>query len=218
MTSDGLRTEAATVAAVVLAAGGSERLGGEPKALLPVDGVPGVRRMVDVSAGLGLDPVVVVVGPHGPRIRAALRGSAAEVVDHPAWAAGRTGSIQAGLAAVGDAAAALLWPVDHPFVEAKTVGALLDRGARDTMAVWVIPTFAGRGGHPVLLRSTTFGAISALPRDRGLRSLLAGYGPQVARFEVDDPGVTENIDTRDAYEAARVRRNARGGASGWTGD
>jgi molybdenum cofactor cytidylyltransferase len=204
------------VAAVVLAGGASVRMGGSPKALLPVRGIPAVVRMVRICSDAGLSPVVVVAGAHRAAIRVALHGSDAVVVDHPGWASGRTGSIQAGLATIGSASAALLWPIDHPFVTAETVRGLLARGDQDRLALWVIPTFEGRGGHPIVLRHELFASIQQLRPDQALRSLLGRLGPQVLRAAVPDRGVVENVDTRQSYKAAVERSRGETGVETWT--
>jgi CTP:molybdopterin cytidylyltransferase MocA len=75
------------VAAVLLAAGGSTRLG-EPKALLAeADGVPRVVRVARDLAAAGCAPVLVVVGAHRAAVEAAVTGEAVTVVPHPGWAA-----------------------------------------------------------------------------------------------------------------------------------
>jgi molybdenum cofactor cytidylyltransferase len=217
MDSEAPHPRTSDFAAVLLAAGASTRMGGVPKALLDWEGEPVVRRLVAISERVRLDPVVVVVGAAGPGVRRALAGTRAVVVDHPDWARGRTGSIQSGLASVASAGGVLLWPVDHPFVEAKTVEALLRRAEADPMALWVIPTWNGRGGHPVVLRSPTFRAIGELPADRPLRSLLPAFGPQVVRLPVDDPGVVENVDTPESFREALERVRAGEVDRRWTG-
>jgi molybdenum cofactor cytidylyltransferase len=194
-------------AAIVLAAGASSRFEGAVKATLPVDGEPAVRRVARLAREAGYGPVVVVTGAHRAAVVEALGSTEGEVVDHPEWARGRTGSIQAGLAAVGDPSAVLLWPVDHPFAGVISITALQAKAEVDTMAVWFVPTFEGRGGHPVLLRSPTFDAIRSLPVDAPLRSLLPSFGPQVVRVPVRDPGVVANIDTRQAYSSVESERS-----------
>jgi molybdenum cofactor cytidylyltransferase len=216
MIGEGFGRRSAPVGAILLAGGASTRMGGAPKGLLEVDGVSALRRMATICEVAGLSPVVAVVGAHASEIRRALSGTSPFVVEHSGWAAGRTGTIQAGLAALGPAAGTLLWPVDHPFVEAKTVRTLVERAEADAMAVWVIPTFDGRGGHPIVLDRATFGPILELPADRALRSLLVGYGPQVLRVAVDDPEVVENIDTPESYRDALVRRRLAEVDREWT--
>jgi molybdenum cofactor cytidylyltransferase len=201
-------------AAIVLAAGASSRFGGAVKATMPVDGEPAVRRVARIARESGFAPVVVVTGAHRAAVAAALGTGEGEIVDNTNWERGRTGSIQAGLEAVGDARSVLLWPVDHPFAGAMTVDALRIHAEVDAMAVWLVPTYDGRGGHPVLLTSPTFEAILALAPEAPLRSLLPRFGPQVVRVPVRDGGVVANIDTRAAYEEAEAGRSE----GRWTGD
>ena len=199
-----------STAALILSAGESSRFGGAPKALLPVAGVTSVRRLVELSHESGLDPVYVVVGPHAGPIAHELRGLDAELVDSPHWQEGRTASVQAGLRALGSDRDVLLWPVDHPFVARTTVESLLRARDSDLLGVWFIPTFEGRGGHPVLWRTAVRADILDLRPDAPLRSLLPEFGPQVSRIPVDDPGVIANVDTPDEYREAFREWERRG--------
>jgi molybdenum cofactor cytidylyltransferase len=198
--------------AIVLAAGASTRFGGVPKATLLVEGEPAVRRIVRLARAEGLEPFVVA-GPHRAAIEDALGADDAPVLAHSGWERGRTGSLQAGLDACGEPELAVVWPVDHPFAEAMSLRTVLATSESDVMALWVLPTFAGRGGHPIVLKAGTFVAVRALPPDAPLRSLHATFGPQVRRVPVDDPGVVANVDTPEQYaRAVAARREAR-----WTG-
>jgi molybdenum cofactor cytidylyltransferase len=188
-------------AAMVLSGGESSRFGGAPKALLPIDERSAVRRVVELCLDGGFDPVEVVVGPHRGPIARELSGLAVDLVDAERWREGRTGSIQDGIEALPPEADILLWPIDHPFVGARTVDALLAARASDLLGVWFIPTFEGRGGHPILWRSSVRTAVLELRPDAPLRSLLPEFGPQVRRVPVDDPGVAHPVDTPEAYRA-----------------
>ncbi|EQD44259.1 4-diphosphocytidyl-2C-methyl-D-erythritol synthase, partial [mine drainage metagenome] len=144
----------ATTAAILLSGGASARFGGEPKALLSTGERTSVRRLAEVSLAAGLDPVVAVVGTHRGPVTHELRGLPVPVVEAEEWYEGRTASVQAGLRAIPETSDVLLWPVDHPFVTARTVDALLAVRDRDALAVWFIPRHQGRGGHPVLWRAS----------------------------------------------------------------
>jgi molybdenum cofactor cytidylyltransferase len=183
---------------MILAAGASTRLGGQPKALLPVSNEPAVARLVRVSREEGFEPHVVV-GAHSAEIRRALPAPLPAIVDNPDWLQGRTGSIQKGLSEVGDETSVLLWPVDHPFVQAMTLRRLRTTAERDAMGVWFIPTFEGFGGHPVLLKPPVLPRIKMLSPATPLRALLREFGPQVVRLPVEDPGVRANIDSEQDY-------------------
>ena len=191
-----------TTAGLVLSGGESSRFGGLPKALMPVGGTPAVRRIVNLCLDRGLDPVVVVVGPHRGPIAHELRETGAELVDSEQWYEGRTASIRSGLEAIPEDREVLFWPVDHPFVLESTVDALLRLPSEDALAVWFIPTYQEHGGHPVLWRSSVRADILDLRSDAPLRSLLPEFGIQVRRFPVNDPGVVQNVDTPEDYRIA----------------
>jgi molybdenum cofactor cytidylyltransferase len=198
-----------TTAALLLSGGASTRFGEQPKALLPVGDRTSIRRLAETCLQQGADPVVAVAGAHRLPVVHELRGLPVEVVQAEEWYEGRTASIHAGLEAIPADRDVLLWPVDHPFVSTRTVDALFAVRERDLLAVWFIPTYQGRGGHPVLWRSSVTGEILDLRADAPLRSLLPEFGPQVRRVAVEDPGVVANVDTPEQYSAAYDEWQAR---------
>jgi len=191
-----------TTAALILSAGESSRFGGLPKALLPAGERSAVRRLAEIALATGLDPIVVVVGAHPGPITHELRGLPVGIVEAEQWYEGRTASVQAGLEALPSDRDVLFWPVDHPFVSARTVEGLTSLLERDALGVWFIPTYQGHGGHPVVWRSSIRRDVLELRADAPIRSLLPEFGPQVRRVAVDDPGVLANVDTPEAYRAA----------------
>lgn len=190
------------VAALLLSGGASSRFYGRPKALLPVGGRPAIRRMAQISLDEELFPVIAVAGAHMEEVVRTVQGLPVPTVAAARWREGRTASIQAGLDAVPAGRDVLLWPVDHPFVEAATVRELLRARANDALGSWFLPSITGHGGHPVLIRRSVFPSIRALAPQAPLRSLLTALGPQVVRVPVPDPGVLANIDTLERYVAA----------------
>jgi molybdenum cofactor cytidylyltransferase len=186
-------------AALILAAGASQRFGGEPKALLPVGGETAIQRIVRLARESGLTNVVVVVGRHGPEIRRSLAGDPVIIVENLDWVLGRTGSIQEGLNQIDPETSVTLWPVDHPFVKPSTVERVLQTSRGDFLTVWTIPTFEGRGGHPVVLKPPVLREIRRVGRSVPLRALIPHFGPQVRRIAVEDFGVTAAVDTPEEY-------------------
>ncbi|MCI4372856.1 MAG: nucleotidyltransferase family protein [Thermoplasmata archaeon] len=191
-----------TTAAILLSGGASQRFGGFPKALLATGENTAIRRIAEICLSGGLDPVIAVTGTHHILIAHELRGLAVEVVEAEDWYEGRTASVQAGLRVVPEDRDILLWPVDHPFVAPRTIETLRSARDSDQMAVWFIPTFQGRGGHPVLWRQSVRPDLLDLRADAPLRSLLPEFGPQVRRVAVEDSGVVANVDTPEAYQSA----------------
>jgi CTP:molybdopterin cytidylyltransferase MocA len=196
------RISGASPVLVVLGAGASRRFGGRPKALLEVDGLPAVRRVLDVGRETGAAKSVVVVGRHGTEIGAALEGSGAMVLFNERWEGGRTGSLQLALRSVWAGSDILLWPVDFPFVGPNTVRALGAAARGDRIATWVMPTFEGRGRHPVWLKPPGRDRIFRRATDEPLRSLLPRLGVQVRRVPVTDPWIRIGTDTPAEYADA----------------
>jgi molybdenum cofactor cytidylyltransferase len=100
-------------------------------------------------------------------------------------------SVALGFAALADADAAWLWPVDHPYVATSTLRALIDQLGTHAAAR---PVFEGRGGHPPLIARSLFGALAAcMDVDGGARTVLAAA--DTIDVAVDDRGCIRDIDT-----------------------
>jgi molybdenum cofactor cytidylyltransferase len=200
----------AATAALLLSGGASSRFGGTPKALASAGERSVVRRMVEVCRVRDYDPIVVVVGPHRAPISHDLKGLPVEIIDSEEWYEGRTASVQSGLRAIPDDQDVLMWPVDHPFVSSRTLERLEAVRENDDLAVWFIPTFDGRGGHPILWKPEVRMDLLQLRPDAPIRSLLPEFGPQVRRVAVDDAGVLDGIDTPEEYRTSLDAWLARG--------
>lgn len=181
-----------TLAAVVLAAGASTRMG-RPKALLRWRGRPFVVHAIAQAAAAGARPVIVVEGAVSLPAEA-LHG--AQKVRNEAWAEGPLGSLQAGLRALVDGGhGVLVLTVDRPHVRAETLAALGEAAAADPRAIWQ-PRHDTRRGHPIVHPADLVPGLVALRPPDTPRTLLSL--PQVAarrRFiDVDDPAVLDNLD------------------------
>jgi len=197
------------VVAVVLAAGSSSRLG-RPKALLDFDGRTALGLVLGALRAAALTRGVVVVGEHGAALAAAIDPRPFAFVPNPDPAAGRTGSLQVGLADVPDGDDVLLWPVDRPFAKDAVVRALVAarRAAPDDVG-WIVPTARGRRGHPVLLRAAVLPAIRVAAPSDSLRDVLRASGRRVLDVETGDDGIHPDLDTEESVAAARAWWRAR---------
>ncbi|WP_375754230.1 NTP transferase domain-containing protein [Corallococcus exercitus] len=194
-----------TVAVVVLAAGGSSRLG-QPKQLLRHEGTSLVRRAA--LHALAASPVVVVVlGARREDVAAELAGLAVRCVDNPDWALGQGSSLHAGLRALPpDVDGAVLMLCDQLRVDAGHLRSLLST-FEHTHAPIVASAYAGTRGVPALFSRTLFPELEALPPSDGARKLIARDPSRVV--EVPLPGGEEDVDT--AEDALRLTRPGRGG-------
>ena len=200
------------IAALVLAAGFSTRLG-RPKALLDFDGRPALGLVLGALRAAGVPRGVVVLGEHAPVVSAAVDPHPLMYVRNPDPAAGRTGSVQAGLAALGlDPTDVLLWPVDRPLAGEAVVRALLAaREDAPAEAGWLAPVADGRRGHPILLRSAVLPSVRAADPAANLREVLRGSGRRVRDVPAGDEGIHLDLDTEERVaEAVAWWRSRRG--------
>jgi len=190
------------VGAIVLAAGGSVRMG-EPKQLLPIDGQPMVRIVVEAVCGAELDQVVVVTGAYADEVAQALAGLPVEIVASEAWSNGMSASLREGLSALRpEMRAALIVLADQPALTSGLIESIAAR-YRATEAPIVAPVCLGRRGNPVLFDKTLFTELLAVEGDQGGRAVLARYVAEVEQVEVDDPAVLFDVDTLHDYQEAQ---------------
>jgi len=199
-----VETVASITSAVVLAAGASSRMG-SPKALLRFGDRPAIAWLLESIERAGITQCVVVTAVD-PAIGEAARRLGAAVVVNADPSRGRTGSLQAGLAAVTPDRWILVAPVDCPLVGPSTIRSLLEQGEG---AAIVRPRHGGVGGHPLLLAPTLRAEVEALSAGAPLRDILRRDPSRVRDVEVDDAEVVANLDTPADHEAALTRFSQR---------
>lgn len=190
------------VAALVLAAGASTRMG-ECKQLLPVGGQPMVRRVTGAVCAAGLAQVVVVIGAHAEAVGQAVAGLPVELVLNDRWPEGMTSSLHAGLRALRtEIQAALVVLADQPGLTAELIRTMADR-YRATGAPIIAPFHRERRGQPVLFGRELFPELLAAGDDQSRREIIARHWDEMARVEVEDLAILRDIDTRQDYEKVR---------------
>ena len=193
------------VAAVVLAAGRSTRMG-EPKQLLRVGERTVLERTVENVREADVEEIVLVLGYSAEEIRRELPADLSDglrIVVNRQYEEGMASSLREGLSAVsGQMDGALIVLADQPFVRSETIDRIVER-YRGSEAEIVIPFFEGRRGNPVLLDRSVFPEAMALEGDTGFRAMFSSHAVGIENVDVDDSGILLDIDDRADYERLR---------------
>ncbi len=176
---------------------------GVPKALSPLDGVTFLEHLLDVTRHPRLACRRVVLGAHAAEIAGRVAIPAAELVLNQHWQLGPLSSLHAALRTLPAGAEGLLVaPVDHPMISSALIAALI--AAFDASPKWiVVPTFAGRRGHPVIFRAALFAELLAAPLEIGARAVVRAHPDQVEEAPTTEEGVVLNLNDPLALERAR---------------
>jgi molybdenum cofactor cytidylyltransferase len=193
------------IGAVVLAAGLSSRMGSN-KLLAPVGGKPLVRHAVEAALASAAHPVIVVTGNGGAEVRSALSGLPVAFAENRDVAAGLSGSLRCGLAALGDDCNGVMFLLgDMPDVSAGLIDKLIAAFDPSEDRAICVATRHGRRGNPVLWARRFFPEIMALEGDIGAKHLMAVHADLVCEVEAADDGPLTDIDTPEALAAYRAR-------------
>jgi molybdenum cofactor cytidylyltransferase len=190
----------AGVAILVLAAGGSARMG-RPKQLLAYAGKPLVRHVTETAVSVGGGPVIVVVGAVAEEVGVRVCDLPVRVVQNDRWEMGIGSSIRAGMNAWlsddSQPGAVVILLGDQPLVTPGTIRRLIDAQAATGKPVCAA-AFEGTIGPPVLVTRALFPQLLSLPDDRGAKHIWAANPDQV--HAVPCPEAASDLDTPEDYD------------------
>ena len=190
------------VAAVLLAAGRSSRMGPQNKLLANFEGVPLVRRVAQRLAESRASATVAVVGHQAERVRDALSGLALSAVDNPRYADGLSTSLKAGVMALPVAAdGAMIVLGDMPDISTTDLDALIAAFAKAGGRAVVRATHGGKRGNPVILPRALFADVEKLEGDTGARHIVEASDTEVIDVEIGE-AASVDVDTPDAMREA----------------
>src|SRR5512134_399387 len=195
-----------TIGAVLLAAGAGSRLGGRPKALLELGGVPLVLRQLIALSGAGVDEVAVVLGHHGEAIEAAVRPFPITLVKNPSPDDGQVSSVRLGLAALSPRLDALIVALaDQPLIDAQDIVALISAFRKRGDAAMVVPRVKRADGttvpgNPVMFDAALREEWLAGGADLACRKWREKNPGRVRWFDTDNQRYSVDIDTPEDLE------------------
>jgi molybdenum cofactor cytidylyltransferase len=185
---------------------------GQHKLLLPLLGKPLVLHAVESALASQVDQTLVVVGYRAQAIREALAGQPVLVVENPDYAEGQSTSLRAGVAALDQAAEAVIILLgDQPLLTAETLNALIAAWKRSSSPV-VAPVYAGQRGNPVLFSRALFQELLEVRGDQGGREVVQRHVGELLLVQMADPSVGLDVDTWQQYQTLLERlRSAQDG-------
>ncbi|MDP7568508.1 MAG: nucleotidyltransferase family protein [Arenicellales bacterium] len=187
-----------SVAAMILAAGFSRRMGQQNKLLLPIGDIPMIRHVALAVLASRAEPVIAVTGFEGKQVRHALAELKLTIAENPCPDEGLSSSLRIGLEALPrDCGAVLVCLGDMPGIRARHIDALVTAFLAHDAKLICTPTYGGERGNPVLWPRHMFTKMQALVGDTGARALLARYRERVLTVPMTDSAVVTDIDTPD---------------------
>jgi len=193
------------VAAVVLGAGRSSRMGGPNKLLAEIAGRPLVRIVVDAALRSRARPVLVVTGHQRERVEAALAGLPVQFVHNPNFADGLATSLKVGIAALpAETDGAIVCLGDMPQVDAALIDRLIGAFDPQKGALIVVPSIDGQRGNPVVWSRRFFADLMAVEGDVGARYLIGRYPEAIAEVPLTGTAALTDVDTPEALAAVKA--------------
>lgn len=190
------------LAAAILAAGESQRMG-QPKALVPFQGLSFVEHLITATRHARIGLTRIVLGAGANEIRVKLQVDSASIVVNPDWPKGQLSSIHAAIRSLpsGATEGLMICPVDHPLISPHLVAHLI-RTFDSTDKPVILPKHQGRRGHPVIFRAALYEELLAAPQEVGARQVVWDHATEIAEVETEEEGVILNLNDPETLRKA----------------
>jgi molybdenum cofactor cytidylyltransferase len=198
------------IVAVILSAGESSRMG-RPKALLPIDGVRFVEKIVSALKSTDVGNIIVVLGHNAEEMRQKISDLPVTILINHDYKQGQLSSLQVAISHLESSSEGspvdgiLVHLVDHPYISATLVDLMIKR-FYETKKLIVVPRFQGRRGHPVIFARALFSELLAAGPDQGAKPVVHAHRDDTLEIDTKDEGLLIDIDTPEEYRL-RVKGN-----------
>ncbi|MBD2754316.1 nucleotidyltransferase family protein [Spirosoma validum] len=196
---------------IILAAGDSSRMGGEPKQLLTYKGQSLIRRTTESALALQDGPVVVVLGAHRARIVPELTGLPVTIIDNPSWSTGQASSLKTGLAALylthKDIDAVLVLHIDQPLVSLGLLLHMLEVRKDEGKGI-VACRYGTQVGVPALFDRDYIDELLQLAGDKGLQWVIVRHRDDCSEVPFEAGAIDLNFK-RDVEQFQQAQMQAQ---------
>lgn len=197
------------IAALVLAAGRSTRMGANNKLTELVDGQPMVRHVVETALAANLTSVRVVTGNKPAEVQHALDGLEVTYTHNPKFADGLSTSLAAGTEALeADIDGVIVLLGDMPLITSDLISKLVAAFNPAENRAICVPVYNGKRGNPILWAARFFSDMTKVQGDTGARHLIGENAEWLTEVEAGDPSIFRDIDTPEALEKLRAEKNS----------
>lgn len=198
-----MRKNNANLAAVVVAAGQSRRMG-RPKLTLPWGNITIIEQVVEVLIQCNLHPIVVVTGGNDREIREVISAKPVLFVKNTRYESSEmVDSVKIGINSLPPETDAVMIVLgDQPQIHPSVVQAIID-AFHSTHSSLVVPSYRMRRGHPWLVEKSLWQEITRLPEEFTLRDFLNQHNELIHYISVDTSSILSDIDTPDEYSQQR---------------
>jgi CTP:molybdopterin cytidylyltransferase MocA len=189
-----METKQNNIAGIVLAAGEGKRIG-KTKALIEIDGISFLERVIVSLEESNCVPIVVVGGSKANDVEKLSSKLNVDFIWNNNWRSGQFSSLKAGLSSLNPRPfGALITLVDHPFVTAGTYELLCKTFLTKPDTI-VIPVYGKRKGHPIVIPAAITDEVLNAPDESNLRKIISSHQSLITKLPVDDPGILKDVDT-----------------------
>ena len=190
------------IAAIILAAGESKRMG-QPKMLLPWGNTTVLGRVISTFQEAGVGEVLVVTGGARQAVAQIVQEHHARSVFNRRYVSGEMlSSLQLGISSLPSQAQAVLIGLgDQPQVQAATVQRIIERFMQAGSGL-IVPSFRRRRGHPWLVEKSLWPELVEMKSPRSPRDFLHSHAEEIDYVLVDTPSILVDIDTPQDYQSA----------------
>ena len=185
------------IAGLILAAGGSNRMGDRNKLMMPFQGKPMLNHVVNASLNSNLTQTFVVVGHQSSEIKNLVQSDDIQCIENEQWETGMASSIVAGISQLKQFDGFLILLGDMPLVTPELINEIIVHGSADKI---VIPIKDGLYGNPVFFGSKFRDELLTLYGDSGAKKVIQDNLSSMIKIEIQSNTIFKDYDTKESLE------------------